>query len=91
MKFYILLALAATIGKAQGGSQRHPLEDVKSWDLHGRRTLLEDNPIPGDGEDEEDTPYTIKHKKPKKHIPFAGGETTHGMMIDAGSVSVKIF
>ena len=32
-------------------------------------------------------PYTIKHKKPKKHIPFAGGDTTHGMMIDAGSVS----
>jgi hypothetical protein len=34
-----------------------------------------------------ETPYTIKHKKPKKHIPFAGGDTTHGMMIDAGSVS----
>ena len=32
-------------------------------------------------------PYSIKRKKPKKHIPFAGGDTTHGMMIDAGSVS----
>ena len=34
-------------------------------------------------------PYSIKHKKPKKHIPFAGGDTTHGIMIDAGSVSLS--
>jgi hypothetical protein len=40
-----------------------------------------------ENEGDPETPYTIKHKKPKKHIPFAGGETTHGMMIDAGSVS----
>jgi hypothetical protein len=39
----------------------------------------------GSGND-DDTPYTIQHKKPKKNIPFPGGETTHGMMIDAGSV-----
>jgi hypothetical protein len=38
------------------------------------------------GGNDDDTPYTIQHKKPKKNIPFPGGETTHGMMIDAGSV-----
>jgi len=37
-----------------------------------------------------DMPYTIKHKKPKKHIPFAGGDTTHGMMIDAGSQGTRL-
>jgi hypothetical protein len=34
----------------------------------------------------DDTPYTVMHKKPKTHIPYAGGDTTHGIMIDAGSV-----
>ena len=33
-------------------------------------------------------PFEITHKKQKKHVPFAGGDTTHGIMIDAGSVSV---
>lgn len=37
-----------------------------------------------------DMPYTIKHKKPKKHIPFAGGDKTHGMMIDAGSQGTRL-
>ena len=39
---------------------------------------------------EDDTPYEIKHKKPKKHIPFAGGDTVHGMMIDAGSQGSRL-
>lgn len=30
--------------------------------------------------------FAVKHIVPKNHIPFAGGDTTHGMMIDAGSV-----
>lgn len=33
-------------------------------------------------------PFKVEHKKPKNHIPFAGGDTTHGIMIDAGSVSI---
>jgi hypothetical protein len=84
-------------------SLKHPLEDHESWDLHVSRQLIAvgEATIEGDinlrrlvettdaspPKDEADTPYTIKHKKPKKHIPFAGGDTTHGMMIDAGSVS----
>jgi Golgi nucleoside diphosphatase len=36
------------------------------------------------------TPYSIKHKKPKAHIPFAGGDTGHGMMIDAGSQGTRL-
>lgn len=36
-------------------------------------------------------PFEITHKKQKKHVPFAGGDTTHGIMIDAGSVSVVAF
>ena len=40
-------------------------------------------------EDEQwELPFEITHKKQKKHVPFAGGDTTHGIMIDAGSVSV---
>ena len=39
---------------------------------------------------DEDTPYTIQHKKPKKHIPYAGGDTTHGLMIDAGSQGTRL-
>jgi len=35
-------------------------------------------------------PYSIKRKKPKNHIPFAGGDTTHGMMIDAGSQGTRL-
>ncbi len=35
-------------------------------------------------------PFEITHKKQKKHVPFAGGDTTHGIMIDAGSVSVAL-
>ena len=34
---------------------------------------------------DEKTPYTVLHKQIKPHLPFAGGDTTHGMMIDAGS------
>mmetsp|Transcript_18648 Transcript_18648/g.42598 ORF Transcript_18648/g.42598 Transcript_18648/m.42598 type:complete len:192 (-) Transcript_18648:32-607(-) len=32
-------------------------------------------------------PFEVRHKPLKSHIPIAGGDTTHGMMIDAGSVS----
>jgi len=54
-----------------------------------RRILQE--PSEGDSAGDVDyTPYTIKHKKPKKHIPFAGGDTTHGMMIDAGSQGTRL-
>jgi hypothetical protein len=72
---------------------RHPLEDAQSWRLHQRRSLEEEDPNDSeaeqDNEEEEDveTPYKIMHKKLKNHIPFAGGDTTHGMIIDAGSVS----
>ncbi|CAB9521856.1 Ectonucleoside triphosphate diphosphohydrolase [Seminavis robusta] len=78
------LALALSIGLAS--AVRHPLEESISWELHVRRLEGgEEEP-----EDEEDTPYTIKHKKPKNHIPFAGGDTTHGMMIDAGSQGTRL-
>ena len=42
----------------------------------------------GAGEDDDDfeLPFTITHKPYKQHIPYAGGDTTHGIMIDAGSV-----
>ena len=36
------------------------------------------------------TLFTVKHIVPKNHIPFAGGDTTHGMMIDAGSVRPRV-
>ena len=40
-------------------------------------------------EDEEwERPFDIQHKKlKKKKIPLPGGDTTHGILIDAGSVS----
>jgi hypothetical protein len=47
-----------------------------------------------DNENDDDVwilPFTVEHKKPKNHIPFAGGDTTHGIMIDAGSVSIVRF
>jgi hypothetical protein len=72
--------------------ERHPLEDINSWELHQQRSLQEEQStvhrrlasyvVVEDGTD-EGTPYVIKHKKLKSHIPFAGGDTTHGMMIDA--------
>ncbi len=111
-------------------SEKHPLEDSKSWDLHierqsgveepsdlsgsWRRRLEsavltatgttttskandDDDDGDGDGDGDDDDgdddswqlPFTVKHKKSKKHIPFAGGDTTHGIMIDAGSVSTR--
>lgn len=44
-----------------------------------------DGDVDGDGDGDGRTPYTVLHKKLKPHLPFAGGDTTHGMMIDAGS------
>jgi len=35
-------------------------------------------------------PFKVEHKKPKNHIPFAGGDTTHGIMIDAGSQGTRL-
>jgi len=67
--------------------RKHPLEDDKSWDLHQGRSL---KVVQKKKETEDDTPYIIVHKKPKKHIPFAGGDTTHGMMIDAGSQGTRL-
>lgn len=32
-------------------------------------------------------PFEVNHKNKHKHVPYAGGDTTHGIMIDAGSVS----
>jgi hypothetical protein len=73
--------------------QRHPLEDITSWELHQQRTQQHQQPsehrrqlaeyVTVTDDEDADTPYIIKHKKPKSHIPFAGGDTTHGMMIDA--------
>jgi len=34
--------------------------------------------------------FAVKHIVPKNHIPFAGGDTTHGMMIDAGSQGSRL-
>mmetsp|Transcript_32082 Transcript_32082/g.78140 ORF Transcript_32082/g.78140 Transcript_32082/m.78140 type:complete len:732 (+) Transcript_32082:86-2281(+) len=39
---------------------------------------------------DERTPYTVLHKQLKPHLPFAGGDTTHGMMIDAGSQGTRL-
>jgi hypothetical protein len=85
----------------QQQQQPHPLEDATSWNLHVQRRQLKSSGDDDDGYNEsaygdysdnssEDTPYTIEHKKPKKHIPFAGGDTTHGMMIDAGSQGTRL-
>jgi len=80
-------------------NEKHPLEDRKSWDLHVERSLTGDVrrmlsdptlPIKDDVMGLDAVPYTIKHKKPKKHIPFAGGDTIHGMMIDAGSQGSRL-
>ena len=53
-------------------------------------TIL-NNPTSSDSSDNNGDgntlPFQIRHMKNKKHIPFAGGDTTHGIMIDAGSVS----
>lgn len=98
----ILFALAIAIGTGRGGvvvgsslleGNQHPLEDAKSWDLHVRRVLQAATDDGGNKEvqEDEETPYTIIHKKRKKHVPFAGGDTTHGMMIDAGSVSKYMY
>lgn len=86
-------------------NNKHPLEDKKSWNHHVSRQLKlvagsdtisevdhDDSAAatpPAPTPDDDLTPYTIKHKKPKQHIPFAGGDTTHGMMIDAGSVRMN--
>jgi hypothetical protein len=82
----------------QDEEQRHPLEDISSWELHRQRTLQQQQKqqkmfqhhrqlasyvTVSDDDEDEDTPYIIKHKKLKNHIPFAGGDTTHGIMIDA--------
>jgi hypothetical protein len=78
---------------------RPPLEDITSWELNRQRQRQrqqqQQQQQPGhsgrqlasyvtvENDDDEDTPYVIKHKKLKSHIPYAGGDTTHGMMIDA--------
>jgi Golgi nucleoside diphosphatase len=87
-------------------NNKHPLEDKKSWNHHVSRQLKlvagsdtisevdhDDSAAatpPAPTPDDDLTPYTIKHKKPKQHIPFAGGDTTHGMMIDAGSQGTRL-
>lgn len=84
---YLLLGAAALAVAADASHMhpdRHPLEEASSWASHMQRRRLQE------AGEEEDTPYTIKHKKPKKHIPFAGGDTTHGMMIDAGSQGTRL-
>eukprot|EP00536_Pseudo-nitzschia_multiseries_P002756 jgi/Psemu1/317971/estExt_fgenesh1_pm.C_380011 len=35
-------------------------------------------------------PYSIKREKYAKNVPFAGGDTTHGIMIDAGSQGTRL-
>ena len=56
----------------------------------GQRRKLSSYVVVEDQAD-EDAPYTILHKKLKRHIPFPGGDTAHGMMIDAGSQGKKLF
>mmetsp|Transcript_10997 Transcript_10997/g.22199 ORF Transcript_10997/g.22199 Transcript_10997/m.22199 type:complete len:760 (-) Transcript_10997:253-2532(-) len=41
-------------------------------------------------DDDFELPFTITHKPYKKHIPYAGGDTTHGIMIDAGSQGTRL-
>ena len=58
----------------------------------GGTTTILNNPTSSDSSDNNNgdgntLPFQIRHMKNKKHIPFAGGDTTHGIMIDAGSVS----
>ncbi|KAG7361681.1 GDA1/CD39 nucleoside phosphatase family protein [Nitzschia inconspicua] len=87
--------------------QRHPLEDLKSWELFRQRSQQEKQEqlvrsihdathrhlasyVTVQEETEEGVSYTIQHKKIKRHIPYAGGDTTHGMMIDAGSQGTRL-
>ena len=85
-------ALASTFS-AISSQEKHPLEAHKSWDLHLGRTFTKTNPMESKVEnmerklsglddvmaqDQDDVPYEIVRKKPKKHIPFAGGDTMHG-------------
>ena len=62
---------------------KHPAENKKSFKLHRERHHRKLATYVTVQEGDEDAPYTVKHKQLKKHIPFAGGDTTHGMMIDA--------
>jgi hypothetical protein len=62
---------------------KHPAENIKSFRLHEERHHRKLSTYVTVKEGDENTPYTIKHKQLKNHIPFAGGDTTHGMMIDA--------
>ena len=80
---------------------KHPMEDKQSWNLELDRRSHdsqgeaeeEEQPIRTRKlgkyvkvvEDDGDLPYQIMHKQLKDHIPFPGGDTMHGMMIDAGS------
>lgn len=93
----------AHVAAAAEEQRRHPLEDVKSWELHQQRRRqqkqqqkvdvltaatmsLQNRQLAYETVQEatgDDAPYTIKRKKRKKHIPFAGGDTGHGFMIDA--------
>jgi len=43
-----------------------------------------------DDDDRYELPFEIRHKHPHKHVPFAGGDTTHGIMIDAGSQGTRL-
>lgn len=90
---YVLSAVLARVAEEQqhisSTLERHPLEDKQSWDQYRRRFLNQQTHrqlskyVKISSESSEDVPYTIMHKKQKQHIPFAGGDTTHGIMIDA--------
>jgi hypothetical protein len=104
--FSAAAAVTATSSSSSSLHPKHPVEDIKSWQLHLERTKQTPAAAAGsvsggflhrklqatvstdesENDAEDNTPYTIVHKKPKKHIPFPGGDTSHGIMIDAGSV-----
>jgi hypothetical protein len=64
-------------------------DDVDDDDDPRRRTRTRRLATYVEVEGDETTPYTVLHKKLKKHLPFAGGDTTHGIMIDAGSQGMQ--
>ena len=77
--------------KRQGQAYNGPSSNNGHRKLSGAQWYGNEDEAPnGDDKDKFEMPFEVKHKNQKKHIPFAGGDTTHGMMIDAGSVSIII-
>jgi hypothetical protein len=92
-----LQTAAASVSASTGSSNFELLLNPKSTNGDDHKIDEEDdndcdnNDDNDDNDDDDDVwtlPFKVKHKRSKDHIPFAGGDTTHGIMIDAGSVSI---